>query len=474
MAFQQGLSGLNSSSKALDVISSNVANASTAGFKASSAVFADSFASAMGGGGNSKAQIGMGSNNQAVRQGFSQGAITSTNNPLDMAIGGDGFFLIERNNGTMAYTRNGQFDLDKNGYIVTALGEKVLGYQTLQGDGTVAFIGNTAPRPLLVPPIGIAAKATGVSVPPGIGEPVRIRGNLDASMPPPVSASFSVSDPKSYNFATSATVYDSLGNRHTAGLFFVKQADNLSATPPVANTWNVYSTFDNKLQPVPSGTPATPVPAARLVFDENTGNLKTLPPVPPAIKPTHLSSGIKYAPTTRVPLVPPMTANSASFTMIIPQSDLRTGAAGMDFDIDLSAFTQRRTVSGVYETIQDGAPPGEVENVSVSTEGMITARYTNGQSANLGKVVLATFRNPNGLISIGDNLWSESVDSGLAAVAGPGEGLNGTINAGRIEESNVDMSQELVMMIIQQRNYQANAQSIKTQDQILQTLINMR
>lgn len=118
MAFQQGLSGLNSSSKALDVISSNVANASTAGFKASSAVFADSFASAMGGGGNAKAQVGMGSLNQAVRQGFSQGAITSTNNPLDMAIGGNGFFLIERNNGTMAYTRNGQFDLDKNGYIV--------------------------------------------------------------------------------------------------------------------------------------------------------------------------------------------------------------------------------------------------------------------------------------------------------------------------------------------------------------------
>ena len=158
----------------------------------------------------------------------------------------------------------------------------------------------------------------------------------------------------------------------------------------------------------------------------------------------------------------------------VPAATLGTGAADMDFNIDLAAFTQRRSVSGVYETTQDGAPPGEVANVSVSTDGMLTARYTNGQSADLGKVVLATFRNPNGLMSIGDNLWSETSDSGLAAVAGPGEGLNGTINAGRIEESNVDMSQELVMMIIQQRNYQANAQSIKTQDQILQTLINMR
>lgn len=422
MAFQQGLSGLNSSSKALDVISSNVANASTAGFKASSAVFADSFASAMGGGGNAKAQVGMGSNNQAVRQGFSQGAITSTNNPLDMAIGGNGFFLIERNNGSMAYTRNGQFDLDKNGYIVTPLGEKVLGYQSLNNDGTVAFIGNTAPRPLLVPPIGIAAKATGAS-----GEPVRIRGNLDSSLSIPTITPFSHTNPQSYSFATSATVYDSLGNQHTAALFFVKRA---TATDP--NTWDVFSSFDNA---VPAATPA-----ATLVFNENTGNWVSGGPI----------------------------------NITVASAALGTGAANMDFNIDLGAFTQRRTVSGVYETMQDGAPPGEVANVSVGTDGMITARYTNGQSASLGKVVLATFRNPNGLLSIGDNLWSETVDSGLAAVAGPGEGLNGTINAGRIEESNVDMSQELVMMIIQQRNYQANAQSIKTQDQILQTLINMR
>lgn len=472
MAFQQGLSGLNSSSKALDVISSNVANASTAGFKASSAVFADSFASAMGGGGNSKAQVGMGSNNQAVRQGFSQGAITSTNNLLDMAIGGNGFFMIERNNGTMAYTRNGQFDLDKNGYIVSALGEKVLGYQNVNSDGTVAFIDNTAPRPLMVPPIGIAAKATGASDPPGQGEPVRIRGNLDSDMEP-ISLAFSQTNPQSYNFPTSATVYDSLGTRHTAGLFFVKQSTNPAATPPVeANTWSVYATFKNDL--VPPAPSAAPIVVATLVFDENSGNLKK-----DSSTGEHVSQVVQVNSASGEAVVDPVTGKikysaGASFRIVVPAEKVGSGAATMDFNIDLSAFTQRRTVSGVYETIQDGAPPGEVANVSVSSDGLITARYTNGQSADLGKVVLATFRNPNGLMSIGDNLWSETVDSGLAAVAGPGEGLNGTINAGRIEESNVDMSQELVMMIIQQRNYQANAQSIKTQDQILQTLINMR
>lgn len=425
MAFQQGLSGLNSSSKALDVISSNVANASTAGFKASSAVFADSFASAMGGGGNAKAQIGMGSNNQAVRQGFSQGAITSTNNPLDMAIGGNGFFLIERANGTTAYTRNGQFDLDKNGYIVTPLGEKVLGYQTVNNDNTVSFVGNTSPRPLLIPPIGIAAKATGASDPPGQGEPVRIRGNLDSNLKAPTVTPFALTDPKSYNFSTSATVFDSLGNEHTVALFFVR------LNPAIDNKWDVYTSFNNS---VPAAAAAT------LEFDNSKGNW----------------------------------ASGGPINFSIPAATLGSGADDMNFDVDLSAFTQQRSVSGIYETTQDGSPPGEVANVSVNSEGMITARYTNGQSADLGKVVLATFRNPNGLMSIGDNLWSETVESGQAAVGVAGAGLNGTINAGRIEESNVDMSQELVMMIIQQRNYQANAQSIKTQDQILQTLINMR
>jgi len=420
MAFQQGLSGLNSSARALDVISSNVANASTAGFKASSAVFADTFAAAMGGG-TSSTQIGMGSVNQAVRQSFSQGAITATNNPLDMAIGGNGFFVIQRNNDSTAYTRNGQFDLDKDGYIVTPLGERLMGHQTVGSDGSVSYIGNTTPRAILVPPTGISAQATGTS-----GLPVGIRANLDSGVTVPATAPFAQNDPSSYNFATSVAVYDSLGNQHSLALYFVKQ--DPVATP---NTWQVFQSFDNG----PAGAAV-----ATMTFDQSSGNWVSGGPI----------------------------------AVAVPAATVGTGAAALSFDVNLNAFTQRRTVSAVYETTQDGAPPGEVASVAVSANGLVQARYTNGQTRDLGKVILATFRNPNGLSSIGDNLWAETIDSGAAALAGPGDGLNGNINAGRIEESNVDMSQELVHMIIQQRNYQANAQSIKTQDQLLQTLINMR
>jgi len=435
MAFQQGLSGLGASSRALDVISSNVANASTVGFKASSAVFADTFASAMGGG-ISNLQVGMGGNTLAVRQSFTQGATTATNNPLDMAIAGNGFFVVERTNGSDAYSRNGQFDLDKDGYIVNSLGERLQGYQTVNADGSVSFLGSTTPRSILVPPDGISAKATGNG---GLGDPVAIRGNLDsaAQAPDAVSNPFTIVDPSSYNYTTSATVYDSLGNDHSLSMFFVKLDP---ATNP--NEWDVYATFDGVGLSAPD-TPASAL-ASRIGFNSSTGSFD------PA-----LSTGIPIS-------------------VLVAGTTLGTGATNLQFDVDLSSFTQRRSASAVLEITQDGSPPGEIASVSVSSSGIVQGRYTNGETRDLGQVILATFRNPNGLVSLGDNLWAETVDSGQAAVSGPGEGLNGSIGSGRVEESNVDMSQELVNMIIQQRNYQANAQSIKTQDQILQTLINLR
>ena len=432
MGFQQGLSGLGASSRALDVISSNVANSGTVGFKASSAVFADTFASAMTGG-VSNLQVGMGGNTLAVRQSFTQGATTSTNNPLDMAIAGNGFFVVERSNGSDAYSRNGQFDLDKDGYIVNSLGERLQGYQTANADGSVSFLGSTTPRSILVPPDGISAKATGNG---GLGDPVAIRGNLDsAAKAPDITINpFAITDPSSYNYTTSATVYDSLGNDHSLSMFFVKQDPT---TAP--NEWDVYVTFDGVALAAPD-TPAGTL-ASRIGFNSSTGSFDTA-----------LSTGIPIS-------------------VLVDKATLGTGAAN---DVDLSSFTQRRSASAVLEITQDGSPPGEIASVSVSASGIVQGRYTNGETRDLGQVILATFRNPNGLVSLGDNLWAETIDSGQAAIAGPGEGLNGSIGSGRVEESNVDMSQELVNMIIQQRNYQANAQSIKTQDQILQTLINLR
>ena len=419
MAFQQGLSGLGVASKALDVISSNVANSSTVGFKASGTVFADTYAAAMGGG-VSNLQVGMGGNAIAVRQSFTQGATTATNNPLDMAIAGNGFFQVQRNNNSTAFTRNGQFDLDSNGYIVTPLGERLMGYQTLNSDGTASFIGATAPRALQIPPLGIGAKATGTDA-----VPVVFRGNLNsADAAKPAVPAFSTTDSATYNFTSSSAIYDSLGNQHAMTLYFRKTA---------ANTWDVYSEFRPQ-GGTPSLVPATPT---AMTFD-SAGNWATGGPI--------------------------------AIAALNPGS----GANNLAFNINLNSFTQRNSGSAVFEITQNGTPPGELASVSVSNNGLVQGRYTNGETRDLGKVILATFRNPNGLASVGDNLWVETRDSGQPALAGPGDGLNGTIGSGRVEESNVDMSQELVQMIIQQRNYQANAQSIKTQDALLQTLINLR
>lgn len=428
MAFQQGLSGLSSSARALDVISSNVANASTVGYKASSTVFADTFASAMTGSVNS-VQIGAGGMVNAVRQSFAQGGLTTTNNPLDMAINGNGFFQIERTNGTTAYSRNGQFDLDKDGYIVTPLGEKLMGYQTRVGD-TVSLSGSGTPTPIYVPPQGIAAQST---------ESASIRANLDSSdVAPAAGVQFDPANADTYNSTTSIRLYDSLGNEHQLSLYFVKTE--------TANTWTVRGLVD--------GEEATPPINTTLTFTEEGLPRQFLP----------LAAGQTVA--TPDPAY-------ANFTIgVIAPVD--TGAEELNFELSLTGLTQRNAAFNVTELRQDGYPPGEIAGVSVTADGIIQGRYSNGQSQNLGQVALATFRNPNGLISLGNNLWAESTESGQPAIGIPGTGLNGTLSSGQIEESNVDMSQELVQMIIQQRNYQANAQSIRTQDQILQTLINLR
>ena len=419
MSFQQGLSGLNVSSRALDIISNNVANTSTVGFKAGSAVFADVYAASLSGTVANK-QVGVGGMLSAVRQTFAQGNLTTTNNPLDLAIDGNGFFMINRIDGTPAYTRNGQFDVDKDGYIVTSLGERVMGFQNTTDVGGIPTSGG-APVALTIPQDSIAPRATGTS------EDVRVSANLDsrqtspADATPPLAA-LDINNPKTYNSTTSLKVYDSLGNDHTLALYFVKDP---AATP---NSWQVYASLDGE----------NPVGQTALAFDE-----KGLP--------TNSTVSMDFS------------------------ASVSTGAKSpFAFKIDLSGMTQFGSPFAVTELAQDGYAPGEVAAVSVSRDGLIEGRYTNGQTKVLGQIALVTFRNPNGLTSLGNNLWASSPASGAPIPGKPGAGLNGVLSSGMVEESNVELTDELVQMIIQQRNYQANAQSIKTQDAILQTLVNLR
>ncbi|MDP5240623.1 flagellar hook protein FlgE [Uliginosibacterium sp. 31-16] len=408
MAFQQGLSGLNSASKALDVISNNVSNASNVGFKLSGTQFADVYASALNGA-SAGLQIGIGTQIGQVSQVFNQGNITPTNNPLDVAINGAGFFRMD-NNGAVAYTRNGQFQVDKNGYIVNTQGYQLTGYPA----SSTGAILPASPTSIYIDTSDLMP-AQSANIAMGL--------NLDSRSTVPTNPwvpSSANPDPSTYNSSTSVTVYDSLGNAHIETLYFRTAG---------GGNWNMYTQLDGG---------ATSAAATPLTFS-STGQLTT-----------------------------PMPLTIAGLTVT-------TGAVSpFSVALDLTSSTQYGSAFGVNKQTQDGFASGRLSGITIGDDGIIQGRYSNGQTRNLGQVVLANFANPQGLLSLGNNLWGESPRSGQPLVGAPLTGSLGQLTAGSVEESNVDLTAELVNMITAQRNYQANAQSIKTQDQIMQTLVNLR
>lgn len=412
MGFQSGLSGLNTASKNLDVVGNNVANASVVGFKGSVTQFADVFASSLGGGGAS--QIGIGSKVMNIAQTFNQGNISPTNNPLDIAITGRGFFRLE-DNGTVSYSRNGQFRLDSQGFVVNSGGLNLTGW----GVDTTGNIVNAQPSPIRFNTSDIAPRAT-TDFTAGV--------NLDSRLAPPTIAPFDPTNTQSFNFTTSGTTYDTLGNPHVFTLYFVRTA--------TAGQWNVHGRVD--------GTAA-----ANVNLGAGAGN-------PAVINFNNVGSL-----TTAMPL-------NASLTVA-------TGAVTpLNFTLDFTGTTQYGSVSSVNALTQDGYTSGRLTGFNISQDGIIVGRYSNGQSRTLGQVVLADFVNPQGLSPLGNNLWQETGDSGLALVGAPNSGTLGNLQSSAVEDSNVDLTAELVNMITAQRNYQANAQTIKTMDAVLQTLVNLR
>jgi flagellar hook protein FlgE len=425
MAFQQGLSGLASSSKALDVAGNNIANASTVGFKSSSTHFADVYGASLQGGGGS--QIGIGATLGGVVQQYTQGNITSTNNPLDIAINGTGFFGLTQN-GSVSYSRNGQFHLDKDGYFINDQNRKLLGVQA----NSTGSIPQQPPTDQL--------KVDFVTGTPNPTTTASITANLDSRQTLPTITPIDINTPTSYNSSTAMTVYDSLGNQHTLTYYFLKgDHTGVAATPPTApvntaNTWSVYTTLDGA-----AINPSTTAPQL-LTFS---------------------SSGVLTSPTA-----PATLAQSFAVT---------TGAVSpLQFTINVANMSQFGSPFAANDRTQNGFAPGNLAGVSVSKDGIVQARYDNGQTRDIGQVALFNFRNPNGLSSIGNNQWTETADSGQPNPGNPNTGIFGVLQASSVEESNVDLTAELVNLIVQQRNYQASAQSIKTQDQVLQTLVNIR
>lgn len=403
MAFRIAVSGLRSASSDLDVTGNNIANAGTTGFKASRAEFADIYAvSSLG---TTSDAIGQGVQMSAVSQQFTQGNIAFTDNSLDLAINGQGFFVLE-DNGTRTYTRAGAFGVDSEGYVVNSTGQNLMGYQAVDGEVTGAI------DKLQVDTSNLAPSAT---------TRIDTSLNLDAGADAPVTVPFDATDPTSYNNSTSLTIYDSLGEQHLANMYFVSTG---------ANTWDVHLQIDDQ-------DPAAPT-SASIAFD-NSGAL--LPPV-------NLSFGA-FAATG-------------------------TGSDPITLDVDLTGTTQYGADYGVYALSQDGYTTGQLAGLEVDEHGVVYARFTNGQSDPLGQVLMANFSNPQGLQPMGDTIWAETNSSGAPLEGAAGSATLGLIQAGALEESNVELAEQLVNMIIAQRSFQANAQVIRTEDDVTQTIINIR
>lgn len=407
MGFAQGVSGINAAASNLDVIGNNIANSNTVGFKAGSVQFADVYAGS---------KVGLGTSVSAVTQDFNQGSVQTTSRDLDLAItDGNGFFRLASANGEIAYTRNGQFNQDKDGYIVNSQGLRLTGYQV----GANGQIAGGMPGPLQLPTTEMTPKAT---------SGINASFNLDSRSVAPTATPFDPANSNTYNYPNAVTTYDSLGNSHEFATYFVKTG---------ANAWDVYGTLDGAPTPAIVAPATSPSPMGSITFD---------------------SAGQMTSPA------------SGKFTT---SATLTNGAAPMNLTLDLTGTTQFGSADNVSALTQNGYTSGALIGFQFAADGTLTGKYSNEQSAVLGQVVLSSFANPAGLVSRGGNSWSETAASGAPLTGAPGGGTSlGSLTSGALEQSNVDLTQSLVDLIVAQRTYQANTQTVKTQDQVVQSLIN--
>jgi flagellar hook protein FlgE len=429
MGFHHGLSGLNGASKNLDVIGHNIANSNTVGFKNSRAEFNEMVASAMGAASTNNTGIGV--SVAAISQQFSQGVITPSANGLDMAINGDGFFVVQTGTGT-AYTRNGAFQLNKSGELVSVNGDKVQGYAIDPNTGVRTSVALTN----LVFPTGapIAAKQT---------DNVKAVINLDARVDQTATPA-----PARATYGTSLEVFDEQGMATPLAMYFEKTA---------GNTWTVYDSLSPTADPI-----------GQLTFD-SAGKLQGVATFSGATDPAGLNPGdAGYVPQFNAP------GGTTLSTTVATTNPNQPNPGPWPVNIDLSGVSQLGSAFSVARLTQDGYASGELTSVNVGSDGTLMATYSNGITRPEAQIALAKFTNTQGLQPDGNNNWVASSDSGPAIYGAAGSGSFGTIQGSALEESNVDLTAQLVGMMTAQRAYQANAQTIKTQDQIFSTLVNLR
>ena len=394
-----GSSGLDASSAELAVVSDNISNANTIGFKEGRADFEDALAQNLIGGTPS----------------------------TDLAIDGSGFFVVKGNNSGVDgsfYTRAGQFTIDKDGFLVNQAGLQVQGY-TADATGKIT-------------PTGVGALDVGkASSAPLATTAVTVRANLQADATVPAAVFDPLNAGTTSNFSTSVSVYDSLGAPHQVDIYFAKTA---------AGAWDYHALTDGGgLAGGVAGTP-TEVATGALTFDTQ-GRLAT------------------QAGTSTFNPAGSIDPQALTFNFGDPTAAAGTGLLG------ITQFTAPSAASFVN---QDGYASGQLSGLSVDSKGDVTGAFTNGQSRIMGQVAIANFKAPDQLTRLGGNLFAEMPASGPPTVGAPGTADRGSIVAGALEQSNVDLAAEFVRMIAAQRQFEANSKTLQTADSLLQELINIK
>lgn len=393
MSFSIATTGLNAITQQLSAISNNIANSGTVGFKSGRAEFSALYAQSQPLG------VGVSGVTQSITRG---GNITASASALDLAISGNGFFVVRDSAGTEAYTRAGYFGTDSNGNLINNLGMNLQGYPVdANGVLQVGNVGN-----LSISSGAIPAKATGS---------LDFTANLDANAEVPKTTTFDPKDSTSYNNTYTTQVYDSLGREHTLSQYFVKTGDN---------TWTSYYYMDDVAMTSPA--------SQEITFNEQ---------------------GVLSKPN-----------GSIDLNLDIP------GAQPLKIEMSYAGTSQYGSDFSVTKNQGDGYASGEKTGQQIDEEGFVYATFSNGERMLQGQLVLANFANPNGLASQDGTTWAQTSASGTPLTGAPGSGLLGSIKSGALEESNVDLTSELVGLMTAQRNYQANTKVISTNDSMMSAL----
>ncbi len=427
MSFQVALTGLDAATANLEVISNNIANSTTNGFKRSRAEFADVYASSDFGASSNATGDGVRVTN--IRQQHTQGDINFTDNNLDVAISGGGLFRMQDNGAGVVYSRAGAFGLDREGFISNASEQRLTGFQVDDQGNILPTLG-----PLQIERADLQPRST---------ESITIGANIDQTTEA-VSAGvgFEVGNPKSYSFTTGSTVFDSQGSTHVVNYYFRKEADN---------AWKMFAISAD------TDTAVGDANGYDLSFGTD-GRLDSLAD----------SGGTQFV-SRNADGTP-----EGTFDITVDAAALGSSVDSLELKIDIASLTQFDAASGVNSIQSDGFSSGRLASLDIDKSGVIFGRYSNGQSKAMGQIALANFASLEGLRPVGDSAWAESFASGAPAIGEPGSASLGFIQSSAIEQSNVDVTEELVDMIGAQRAFQANAQIISVSDQLTQTIINIR